>query len=120
MRTAIDTIRNKLPKTKIMLHFGGLTSAEWFFGKVQSLNYDYMGISYYPVWHGNNLDNLKNKINYLSQTYNKKVLIAETAYPFTLGWNDWTNNIVGLQNQLIPGFEATNDGQKNYITRLVV
>ena len=45
-------------------------------------------------------------------------MIAETAYPFTLGWNDWTNNIVGLQNQLIPGFEATHDGQKNYVLNI--
>ncbi len=118
MKTAIDTVRNKLPQTKIMLQFGGITGSEWFFGKVQTLNYDYIGISYYPIWHGTNLDNLKNKINYLSQTYQKKVLIAETAYPFTLGWNDWTNNIVGLQNQLIPGFEATNDDQKNYVLNI--
>jgi hypothetical protein len=25
--------------------------------------------------------------------------VAETAYPFTLDWNDWTNNLVGLSNQ---------------------
>ncbi len=118
MRTAIDTIKFHLPKTKIMIHFGGINNSEWLFGKVQNLNYDYIGLSYYPVWHGTNLDNLKNKINYLSQTYNKKVVIAETAYPFTLNWNDWTNNIVGLQNQLIPGYEATNDGQKNYLTNI--
>ena len=118
MRTAIDSIKFHLPSTKIMMHFGGINSAEWFFDKVQTLNYDYIGISYYPVWHGTNLDNLKNKINYLSQTYNKKVLIAETAYPFTLNWNDWTNNIVGLQSQLIPGFEATNDGQNNYLMEI--
>jgi hypothetical protein len=25
--------------------------------------------------------------------------IAETVYPFTLDWNDWTNILVGLSNQ---------------------
>jgi hypothetical protein len=25
--------------------------------------------------------------------------VTETAYPFTLDWNDWTNNMVGLSNQ---------------------
>jgi hypothetical protein len=25
--------------------------------------------------------------------------VAETAYSFTLDWNDWTNNQVGLSNQ---------------------
>ena len=50
-----------------------------------------------------------------AKTHNKKVLIAETAYPFTLNWNDWTNNIVGANDQLIADFPATNDGQKNYL-----
>ena len=43
------------------------------------------------------------------------MLIAETAYPFTLQWADWTNNIVGLENQLIPDYPATPDGQKSYV-----
>jgi arabinogalactan endo-1,4-beta-galactosidase len=34
-------------------------------------------------------------MTYLSAIYNKKILIAETAYPFTLEWNDWINNIIG-------------------------
>jgi hypothetical protein len=25
--------------------------------------------------------------------------VAETAYPFTLDWNDWTNNLLGLSYQ---------------------
>jgi hypothetical protein len=24
---------------------------------------------------------------------------SQKAYPFTLNWNDWTNNLVGLSNQ---------------------
>jgi arabinogalactan endo-1,4-beta-galactosidase len=28
-----------------------------------------------------------------------KLTVAETAYPFTLDWNDLTNNLVGLSNQ---------------------
>ena len=48
-------------------------------------------------------------------------MIAETAYPFTLGWNDWTNNIVGLENQLIlPEFPATPQGQKNFVQQLKI
>jgi hypothetical protein len=26
-------------------------------------------------------------------------MVPETAYPFTLDWNDWTNNLVGLSYQ---------------------
>ena len=36
-------------------------------------------------------------MNSLGQLYNKKVIIAETAYPFTFDYNDYTNNIIGKQ-----------------------
>jgi arabinogalactan endo-1,4-beta-galactosidase len=99
-----------------MLHYAGVDSGSTlFFSKVTAIDYDYIGLSYYPIWHGNHLSNVTNAINLVGQTYNKKVLIAETAYPFTLSWNDWTNNIVGLDNQLIPAFPASNSGQKSFV-----
>jgi len=118
LQTASSTIRSQSPTTKIMLHYAGITGSDWFFNKVTNIDYDYIGLSYYPVWHGTDLNLLKNTINSLSQTHNKKVLIAETAYPFTLTWNDYTNNIVGQSNQLIPAYPATTDGQKNYLNQI--
>lgn len=115
VQEAITAVRNASNSTKIMLHYAGITNAEWYFQKVSSLDYDYIGLSYYPVWHGKSLTTLNDKMVSLSTTYNKKVLIAETAYPFTLQWNDWTNNIVGLENQLIPEYSATNEGQKDFV-----
>ena len=97
-----------------------LQVADWFFNKVHNIDYDYIGLSYYPVWHGKDLNVLKTTINSLAQAHNKQVLIAETAYPFTLNWNDWTNNIVGLDTQLIPAYPATAAGQKSFITAIRV
>ena len=65
-----------------------------------------------------------NKINLLikkilkTNQNNKKVIIAETSYPFTLGFNDWTNNILGTTNQIISSYEATPFGQKSYLLAL--
>ncbi|MDI1254936.1 MAG: glycosyl hydrolase 53 family protein [Flavobacterium sp.] len=115
---ASATIRAEAPNTKIMLHFAGIDGADWFFGKVSNIDYDYIGLSYYPVWHGKSLTMVKNTVDALGATYNKKVIIAETAYPFTLGWDDYTNNIVGLENQLIPAFPATPEGQKSFLTSI--
>jgi arabinogalactan endo-1,4-beta-galactosidase len=88
------------------------------FNKVSTIDYDYIGLSYYPIWHGKFLTDVTATINTLSQTYNKKVIIAETAYPFTLNWNDLTNNVVGSNNQIIPNYPATIEGQKNYMLAL--
>lgn len=116
LSAASATIRAKSQTTKIMLHYAGIGSgATWFFNKMSAINYDYIGVSYYPIWHGKNLSELTSTINSLGQTHNKKVIVAETSYPFTLGWNDWTNNVVGLEEQLIPAYPATPEGQKNYM-----
>lgn len=117
LKTASATIRSKAPNTKIMIHYAGVnaTDTDWFFNKVKSVDYDYIGLSFYPIWHGKDLTVVKSTINALGTKFSKKVLIAETAYPFTLEYNDWTNNIVGLDSQLISGYPATSEGQKNYM-----
>jgi arabinogalactan endo-1,4-beta-galactosidase len=119
LNVACSTVRTQSPSTKIMLHYAGIgAGATWFFNKMTSIPYDYIGLSYYPIWHGKNLSELSLTINSLGQSYNKKVMVAETSYPFTLGWNDWTNNVVGLQEQIIPAYPATPEGQKNYMVTI--
>lgn len=113
---ATTAVRNKSTTTKIMLHHAGINGSDWFFSKVANIDYDYIGLSYYPIYHGTSLVTLQNTMNMLGNTYNKKVLIAETAYPFTFGYNDYTNNIIGLQSQIIPAFQATNSGQKGFLS----
>jgi arabinogalactan endo-1,4-beta-galactosidase len=113
---ASTAIRNQSATTKIMIHYAGIGSgANWFFNKMSSINYDYIGLSYYPVWHGKILSDVNATITSLGETHNKKVIIAETAYPFTLGYNDYTNNILGLADQLVPTYPATNQGQKEFL-----
>ncbi len=119
VQSASSTIRTLSPTTKIMLHYAGIgTGATWYFNKVSSIDYDYIGLSFYPIWHGKILSDVSTTINSLGQTFNKKVIIAETAYPFTFGYSDNTNNILGLQNQIIPDYPATIDGQRAYLLAL--
>lgn len=119
MTSAINAVRTHSSRTQIMLHFAGIENSDWFFNQVSNLDYDIIGLSYYPIWHGKSLSNLSNTMNTLSTAYNKHIVIAETAYPFTLSYNDFTNNIVGLENQLIlPQFTATPDGQKQFIRQI--
>jgi arabinogalactan endo-1,4-beta-galactosidase len=106
-------------QTKIMLHFAGHEESNVFFNFVNGLDYDIIGISFYPIWHGKSLSELEQNLIQLRTLYDKEIMIAETAYPFTLGWNDWTNNIVGLEEQLIlPDYPATPEGQKNFVQQL--
>lgn len=120
LKTASQAIRNSSDVCKIMIHYAGINNPESFFHKIESLDYDIIGLSFYPIWHGKDLDELSNTINNLSDNYNKSIAIAETAYPFTLNWNDYTNNIVGLEEQLIlPDYPASPQGQKNFISTII-
>ena len=120
IQTGVAAVRDNSKDCKIILHFAGIEGSEWFFNQVSSIDYDIIGLSYYPIWHGKSLDSLKATMRLLSESKNKEIVIAETAYPFTLGWNDWTDNIVGLEDHLIlPEYPATSVGQKNFIKDLI-
>lgn len=117
--TGIQAVRDNSNKTKVIIHFAGINGSNWFFNKIKDLDFEIIGLSYYPNWHGKNLGTFESTLSGLSQTYNKDIVIAETAYPFTLNWNDWTNNIVGLDEHLIlPDYPATPQGQKDFIAKL--
>ena len=112
----VNAVRNSSTNAKIILHCAGFESSNWFFNIVNQVDYDVIGISYYPWWHGKSLDDLQNQLSSLSINFEKEILIAETSYPFTLGWNDWTNNNVGLEEHLIlPEYPASPQGQKDFI-----
>jgi len=70
------------------------TKRDW----VSAVDYDIIGLSFYPLWHGKSLTERRTKIHELRTAQHHR-RVAETAYPFTLDWNDWTNNLVGLSNQ---------------------
>ena len=108
---------------KIMIHIdrgGDNNGSRWFFDGLlaQAVDFDIIGLSYYPWWHGP-ISDLQSNLSDLVQRYNKEIIIVETAYPWTLDWYDNTNNIVGNANQLLPGYPATVQGQKEYLSDLM-
>jgi hypothetical protein len=52
----------------------------------------------FSPWARKILDRKRTKIQEWSSAQHQRTLV-ETAYTFTLDWNDWTNNLVGLSNQ---------------------
>ena len=119
IKSGSQAIRDNTDHTKIILHFAGMEGAVWFFNQVNEIDYDIIGLSYYPIWHGKSLSDLQKTLAALSSIHDKEIVIAETAYPFTLNWNDWTNNIVGLEQHLIlPEYPATPQGQQKFLNAI--
>lgn len=46
-------------------------------------DFEYIGLSYYPFWHGT-LDMLQNNMNDIAKRYGKKLVVAEVSMGFTL------------------------------------
>ena len=115
---ASQAVRDAGSNSQIMLHYAGFEGAKNFFNEIPSDIYDCIGLSYYPKWHGKSLSSLSLAAEEIIEVFDKDLYIAETAYPFTLDWNDWTNNIVGLESQLIPRYPATAQGQKEFLAEI--
>ncbi len=105
---------------EIMLHIAQPENAVWWFDQANSngvVNYDWIGISYYPAWSQYDLSNLEGVLSDLITTYSKKLMIVETAYPFTLQNIDNANNILD-SNAILPNYPPTQQGQLDYLLKL--
>jgi arabinogalactan endo-1,4-beta-galactosidase len=97
------------PSPKIMIHIdkgGNKIATKYFFDKLNSygVQYDVIGQSYYPWWHGSLLD-LRDCLNFSAAEYKKDVMVVETAY----------NWIPAEYIDKDAPFPETPDGQKEFL-----
>jgi arabinogalactan endo-1,4-beta-galactosidase len=103
-----------------MLHVAQPENALWWFSEAKEnglTNFDWIGISYYPLWSNVALNDLPAAIQTLTTTYNKKLMVVETAYPHTLDNLDNANNILG-EEAGVAGYAITEQGQYDYLKAL--
>jgi arabinogalactan endo-1,4-beta-galactosidase len=102
--------------TQVMLHIangGQHDQAIWWFDQARAfgVKWDVSGVSYYSYWSGT-FSGLQSTLNDMASRYGKPVVVAETAYPFTLGNADSTGNSISSSSQLTSGYPATEAGQR--------
>lgn len=101
------------PKPKVMIHID--RGADWpatqaYFQKIQegSVNYDFIGLSYYPTYHGA-FSAFENCLRSAAQTFSKPVLVAEVGYPYVASW------FPGFQGE----FPVTPTGQSDFLAAVM-
>ncbi|MGC1470986.1 MAG: glycosyl hydrolase 53 family protein [Psychroserpens sp.] len=106
---------------KIMLHHSSVENSIYFFTELEpfGIDFDIIGLSYYPQFQIKDLDLVASKLNQMATTFDKEIMMVEVAYPFTLAWNDNQTNYIGSLNQIIPEFPPSPEGQKAYMEWLV-
>lgn len=104
------------PNLKIMIHLdqGGryFYLKEWFENSFRNglKDFDVIGLSYYPFWHGTYTD-LKETMEYLIQDYHKPIMIVETAH----AWRKCEGGFIDEIQEKIAGFPANPQGQRQVL-----
>ncbi|MEQ8550094.1 MAG: glycosyl hydrolase 53 family protein [Cyclobacteriaceae bacterium] len=104
-----------------MIHIAQPENALWWFDQATKnglADFEWIGLSYYPKWSSFGLEELSVALDSLIKTYEKELMIVETAYPHTLVNVDNAHNILG-EDALIEGYPATPNGQFRFMKKLL-
>jgi len=84
----------------------------------EGLDFDVIGLSYYPYLHGS-IEELKHNLADLATRYRKPLVVVETAYAYTLDNADATPNLFGDKSEKAGGYPATVTGQATAVRDVV-
>jgi len=82
------------------------------------VDYDVFASSYYPYWHGT-LENLTAILKKISDTYGKKVMVAEMSYAYTLSDGDFHANVIGGEKNYDKNYPLTVQGQATAVAETI-
>jgi arabinogalactan endo-1,4-beta-galactosidase len=112
-------------RVRIMIHIdcgGDWPITKWYLDHLTAgkIDFDIVGQSYYPYWHGT-LANVRENLRQTAERYHKDIVIVETAYPYKnpARWAqrknmDWPISAAGQASfltELVRTVRATPDGR---------
>jgi len=122
LKAGYQAVKEVSPSSRVVLHLddaGNYGKYVNFFDKMEELGveYDVIGPSYYPFWTNKTVEEAVAFFNYISDKYDKDILVMETGYK----WNATLPN--GDAGQLThngpyPNDTSTPEGQKNFMIDL--
>ncbi|MFW5822591.1 MAG: glycoside hydrolase family 53 protein [Tangfeifania sp.] len=93
---------------------GNVEESDNFYSNIieRGVEFDVIGLSYYPWWHGT-FDDLENNLAFLSNKYEQEISVVETAY-YANGWYpepaEWVLDV--------QPFPPTEQGQYDFLVKL--
>ncbi|WP_314095006.1 glycosyl hydrolase 53 family protein [Microbacterium foliorum] len=115
-------VRSESPDTLVALHFTNPERAGFYADVAAQLDrrdvdYDVFASSYYPFWHGTP-ENLTAVLSHVAETYDKKVMVAETSWAFTLDDGDGHGNVIDLPSEATQ-YPVSVQGQADAVRAVV-
>jgi len=104
----------------VMMHYdqgGNNQLSQAFYQNLISrgVSFDVIGLSYYPFFHGT-VSAMRANVDALATQFHKRIVIAETQYPWTLANGDSTGDFVWQPSQVVPGYPANPGGQLSFVS----
>lgn len=84
----------------------------------RGVDYDVIGLSFYPYYHGT-IDDLRNNADDISARYGKEVAVLETAYAYTTADGDQWPNLFNAAMQKSGGYKASVQGQASAVRDVI-
>lgn len=108
----VEAGRGNQPRPRIMIHIdkgGDKQATKAFFDKLNSyhIDFDVIGQSYYPWWHGS-LNDLRENLIFMANAYKQDIIVVEAAY----NWKP-----AEYRNRPGP-FPETPEGQREFLDEL--
>ncbi len=102
LKVGCEAVRDFDKNIQIVMHYTDPLSDGYLEKKAKQLeqykvDYDIFSTSFYPFWHGD-CKKLAVILKKVSNIYNKKVMVAETSYPWTNDDGDGNGNVVSSSN----------------------
>lgn len=125
IRGARDGAGDESIRTMIHVQMGGdVPKTRQYFENIEKerVDYDLIGLSYYPWWHsdGRGLDPLRENLAAIIERFDKDVMVVETAYPWIANNPDATQLLhKGQLRPLVPGLPASRSNQKAFLERIL-
>jgi arabinogalactan endo-1,4-beta-galactosidase len=118
-----QAVREIDPKILISLHFTNPETPDRYAEyaeilKDNQVDYDVFSSSYYPFWHGT-LSHLTAVLKNVATNYDKKVMVAETSYPYTTADGDGHENTAPKEFGQTLNYPITVQGQANCIRDVI-
>ncbi len=123
MSAGSKAVRDVCPDALVAVHFTNPEKVTNYDSYAKHLDYygvdyDVFASSYYPFWHGT-LDNLAQVLSKVANTYEKKVLVAETSYAFTTRDSDFHGNTISDGGGIVKDYPFTQQGQADLVRNVI-
>ena len=124
LKNGLSAVKAVDPAIQTLIHTeksGDNEKSRYFYDNLakRQVDFDIIGLSYYPIWHGTLSDFERNAAD-LVLRYGKGLIVVETAYPYTTEDGDGHPNAAARPPaEILPGYPPSVENQASILQAVI-